>query len=393
MASILFAWELGGHAGHCAALVPLIADLRSRGHAVFLAACDVATAHRMRGELGVQILPTPSSPLPPLRQAAPRSFAHILANVGFADAERLASHIEAWRNLLKLAGPDIIVAEHAPTALLASRGLDCRRVAMGTGFTLPPQISPWPDLRPWLDGGEHLPADEEALLDRVNSALFHSQITPLERLASIYSDVDARVLVAFPELDHQGNRPAEKYFGSWSLPIDSLPTWPDTAGPRVFAYVKTYPGIWNAAAVVQALVQQQCSALVYLGGAGVESLATSPAPHVQIVNEPVNIHQVATEADAAILNGTAVTTAEMLLGGTPVLQVPISLEQTLMANRIVELGAGILIDARRPDLLSASIRRICDDSLYRDSAIAFAGRHAPLLRSHRIAQACDAIIG
>ena len=47
MANILFAWELGGGAGHIHILAPLAEALASRGHRVFLAARELTVADEL----------------------------------------------------------------------------------------------------------------------------------------------------------------------------------------------------------------------------------------------------------------------------------------------------------------------------------------------------------
>jgi hypothetical protein len=79
----------------------------------------------------------------------PISYTEILFFYGYLDASRLTAMISAWISLISLIEPDIIIADHAPTALIAARVLGIPRTTMGPGFFLPPDTAPLPSMRPW----------------------------------------------------------------------------------------------------------------------------------------------------------------------------------------------------------------------------------------------------
>src|SRR4051794_25778652 len=121
MGVVLFTWELGGGLGHVMRVAPLANGLAGRGHRVY------AALREMRGAGGafasaVRLLPASyRAGLPAVLQPT-RSFADVLADVGFAEPRLLAAHVAAWRTLYDLVRPDLIVFDHSPTALLAARG-------------------------------------------------------------------------------------------------------------------------------------------------------------------------------------------------------------------------------------------------------------------------------
>jgi UDP:flavonoid glycosyltransferase YjiC (YdhE family) len=61
---------------------------------------------------------------------------------------------------------------------------------------------------------------------------------------------------------------------------------------------------------------------------------------LQFASDPPDLGQVSRECDLAILNGTHASTATMLLAGKPVMQIPITGEQFLTAQRTTALGCG-----------------------------------------------------
>ena len=81
--------------------------------------------------------------------------------------------MQAWRSLFDAIAPDLLLADHAPTALLAARGRPgLRRALIGSGFFQPPAQQPLPSLREW----ERVPAQrlaqsETRVLDTCNAVL------------------------------------------------------------------------------------------------------------------------------------------------------------------------------------------------------------------------------
>jgi hypothetical protein len=135
MSKVLLAWELGGGLGHCVNLAPIASGLVARGHKIYFAARDVATAQKVLQNPAVKYLQSPgviARPARVLRQ--PRSFAQVLGQVAFGDDHQLRAAVESWRNLIELVQPAVLVCEHSPSALLASRWMDARRVVVAYGF-------------------------------------------------------------------------------------------------------------------------------------------------------------------------------------------------------------------------------------------------------------------
>jgi hypothetical protein len=151
MSRVLLAWELGSGLGHWANLRPIAERLSELGHEIFAVLRDVTVPlGSWTGPTGMTTLPAPRFSLASsLRHPEPRTCVRLLESVGYHDAETLAQLISAWRTLYEIVQPDVICCEYSPTALLAARGWPAKRIVLGTGFCLPPNVAPIPDLQFW----------------------------------------------------------------------------------------------------------------------------------------------------------------------------------------------------------------------------------------------------
>lgn len=375
MATYLFCWELGAGAGHCVNLLPIASRLSELGHHVFVAARDLNIAGRVLGHLPIKLLAAPvltgrvSNPF-----ATPRTFAHILHNTGFADDQQLETLLCAWRNLFELIRPAVVVCEHSPLALLASRQFNVQRALIGTGFFSPPDRSPFDDLRPWMKKApDEIDHTEEIVLERINRVLSRSQLTPLVRVTQFYGEVDENFLLTYAELDHYKNREHAVYWGMWSPKSGELPRWPDVPGKRLFAYLKPPLPVWDLERFLHALAENGPSSIAYIPGATSEWMDRQMRRfgNLFLTNQPIDMQEVSQSCDVAVMNGNAGTSTQLLLAGIPQLHVPIYLEQTLFSLRVSGMHAGILVDSTRHDLFAIAIDQLLSDVSYTEGAKRF----------------------
>jgi len=374
MPTILFTWELGAGLGHLTRMRPVAESLARHGHRVLAALRDLASAEQVFGGTGVSYLQAPFKQGAPARPIHPAStFAHILHNVGFADATELRGLTAAWRSLYSVVRPDLIVADHSPTALLAARGLPMRRVVLGDGFCSPPDEFPFRDLRPWLHNDPaKLARDEDRTRSVANQVLASWGEPPLERVADLYTGVDDHLLTTFAELDHFGPRQRATYRGAIGPALGSPPEWPAAPGKRVFVYVRPFESL---AELITTLEDRHVSALVFAPGADPRVRRRATSGRVRFVDQPVDLRLAAAECDLAILNSTHGTTAAMLLAGKPILQLPIHLEQHLVAERTVELGAGLAANRTQPRQIAQRLQILLESPSHAAAAQRFAARY------------------
>ena len=323
---MLIASELGGGSGHLVPLAPVIAGLIARGHRVVAAVRDVARAAAVFDGMPVRLLQAPFKLGPSAGEILPPlTMAHILNNVGYADEVELAALARAWRELFAHVAPDLMICDHAATALLASRGLRVRRVVMGSGFICPPDEHPLPNLRFLLKADPS--ASPRTRTASCGEALDTLEQPPLERVTRIYFDVDAMLLTTFAELDHFPWRPPSRYLGAWTVAPGKAPQWPDGTGRRVFAYLKDSPAVPELLAW---LARSGHPTLAYVDGVDAKKLERANSPTMRFERERLDTARVAWECDVAVLNATHGTTASVLIAGKPVMLLPIFLEQGLI---------------------------------------------------------------
>lgn len=375
MANILYAWEFGAGLGHIGAFLPLARALRDKGHTVSWVVASSTAAARLLDKEGFGWLQAPACP-EQHRPGPPHTYADILLRFGYASPADLLGLTVAWRELMKLSGAQLILADHAPTALLATRTLDLPVVLFSSGFCVPPPRMPTPNMRPWVDlpAGQLL-AIEQAALASANAVLARFGKPPLDGIARLF-EVAEDTLLGFPELDHYAARGAARYWGN--LPdagVGDPAPWPALPGKRIFAYLRN--GYRHYEAALQALQAFAQPTVVFSPGSSADLRARFASSHLVFADAPVDLARTGQEADAAVTYASLSTTTRFLLAGKPVLLLPGHLEQYLLARRIEQMGAGLLLDPEKPaDDLMQKLQRIVYDPLFAGNAQAFARKYA-----------------
>jgi UDP:flavonoid glycosyltransferase YjiC (YdhE family) len=343
MATILLTWELGSGIGHLMNLRPLGQELVKRGHRVVAAVRDLSRVDEIFAGTGISFMPAPIIPRQGPGLAEPTlGFAHILGQSGFADERKVAALFAAWNTIFDCVRPDLVVADHSPTALLASRGRPIRRVNIGVGFFCPPDAFPLPI---WASSGSTTTASsevryEQELTGQVNRLLEAHRRPKVQRLAQLFHEIDEVVLATYREFDHFGVRPNLRYWGHWPFTPGVEPVWPAGSGPKVYAYLKPFPRLEE---LLKELGQSGFPTLVLSGGIDQALQARYAGPTMRFERKPLDLRQVAAHCDLAVLNANHGTAAALLLAGKPCVLAPMYLEQLLFARKVEQLGAARLV--------------------------------------------------
>lgn len=339
MAHFHLAWELGGDAAHAGRLRVIAQALIARGHAVSLSVRDLGQARRLLADLDVVILQAPLWLHSTAQHAS--SLAEIMLSSGYREAQTLDALVRGWRSALQLLKPDVVVAEFAPTALLAARTLDIPAAAVGAGFTLPPPGMPLPNFRPWeaVDLAR-LAQAEMHILKVMNTVLVHHGGVPYVQAADALLG-RKHFLCAWPELDHYGRPPErEQWYGpAFVAPAGEAPQWPPGHGHKVFAYLRQeHPAHM---AVLHALVMEGCRVLCYQPEVAAGAVPPVHATSLAYARGPVDLAAALSEARICVSQAGEGTVAHSLLGGVPLLLLPTQLERYLLAARLEQAGVAV----------------------------------------------------
>lgn len=336
---VLLAWELGANWGHARRLEALAAALLARGHEVHLAVQDLGPFRLTETHAGAKLWQAPvwsgllrfaaTRPL-----GAPRRFGDLLANLGLQSSAALVGLLRGWEALLDAIRPDLLMADFAPAALLAARGR-LPRLAIGTGFTVPPA-----DLAefPAFPGEERPPLVEEAaLLALVNEALEQLGLAPLAQLTEIQR---AEVLApaVFAELDpyrlHRKTAPLSPFL---SAQIPGLGAHPE----GIFAYLPG-PDLTEAGLALLTRLGPQVTAV--MPGLGRARRALLAEAGLRLMDRPLTWAEIA-QHRAVLCNGGMGTVSQTLVTGLPLAVLPGGIEQELTARALQAWGLSIQPEA------------------------------------------------
>ncbi len=383
MAKILFVWELGMGFGHLNRYTELMRKLCKEKHKIFFAARDAGNAQRVFGTEPITLLQAPYMPRGvnnPIRR--PRTYAHLLHNIGFNDATALTGRIKAWRNLFDYIKPGMVIYDHSPTAQLAFRNTKAKHILCGTGFTIPPAKVPMPNMRYWEKADQNtMLTNEKRIFDVVNVALKDLKLPQLVNCAQLL-EADAKLILSFKELDHYQDREETEYLGV-TMPEDygEPPSWPDGGKHKIFAYLypfKTLPNLLNT------LKNSDISAIIYAPEVQRAFREKHRSKRLMFADQPQRITEVTKQCDLALTNGTHATTAAVLLAGKPLLILPTNLERLLVAQRVKQIDAGLVAPQLKPEGMAAKFKALLSNDQYRVKAQEFAEKYADFNRERQL---------
>lgn len=398
MGRILLAWELGSDLGHLGRMRCIAEAALDRGHTVDFVVRDLSRVDKVLGPFSGTVAQAPLwLPVRSKSARAPTTYAEILQHAGYLDEGGLTGMVRGWRALFQALSPDLILAEHAPTAHLAAVTAGVPSANIGTGFFSPPVVSPLPSLRPWEAIPEQARRQEERrVVDVINAVLARWRMPPIESVAGLFERVVEDFLCTWPELDHYPERKGATYWGPVYRAVGSRePRWPDSpAAPRVFAYLK--PRTQGFKAAVAALQMAHCTAAVYAPGADRALVRRMRDAGMEVSTEPYAIGAAVGGSEVTVCHAGHDTLAAALAAGRPVLLLPTQLEQYHLARRVEASGAGLMAtDKASAGVVAERLGRLLGEPAFREAASGFAERYGGERMGMRVARligACEAFL-
>lgn len=338
MSRILLTWELGGNLGHLWRYLPVAHQLRQRGHRVLFALIDHG---RFRDRLAVAEIDSVQAPNFLDHAAASLellNYADILAANGFGAPEPLERLMAGWSGIFNEFRPDAVVAQFAPSSLMAAHLARIPAMRVDCGFGCPPESAPFPSFRPWLNPAmDDLLAREQRVLGTINLVCAEQGAGAFARLQDVFR-TDSDLLITVPELDHYTGRRGGRYVGPvFDCAGGCEPEWPAGAGPRIFVYLRPFEGLPT---VLRALSLSRCRVIAFLPGIGDEFRTAFSSSTLRVSDEPVRLARLLQTTDIAITHGGHGAASACLMAGVPMLLVPQLAEQLMTVYNFERLGIG-----------------------------------------------------
>lgn len=373
MLGALLAWEHGSGRGH---VVPLrtVAEAVSDRFTFDSALCDLTFKNELAG-----LCDAVQGPWLPVSDAyrktcgSPRmsTWGELLGDSGFRRPEILREIIGWWQGVIRECDISLVIADNAPCALLAARGLGVPSVSIGTGYTTPPpSMETFPVLLPRHSTRIH---DEAEIVEVVNSVAEEFGIPPIERLPEIYACTD-QLAFTLEMLD-----PYTEWRSQPLLPpIIGGTVEPAPSGDEIFVYFstteKSHPGLMEAIGSLGAPTR------TFIPGLDEQLAIDLTRRGVHVERSPVPVDVVARRSRLLVNAAQHGTLCMGLAAGLPQVSVPQQLEQQYNADAVE--GRGTLISVREEDRIAERFGSIVLDA-YEDAAMARRARDlADDLRPH-----------
>ncbi len=385
MTRVFCGWELGGGLGHLFRLAPIGAELAKRGCRVSYAIPDITHGAPFLQNHADQILQAPVWQAPPNAQPLSQTYPQVLLRSGYWHRDALEKQLRGWLALFDAAQPDLLAAEHAPTALLAARMVGLPRAAIGTGFSLPPLTAPMPGLQPWFAiPDKYLGEREQEFLDCVNPTLKALGAPALTAAAEIFDGAE-RLLCALPELDHYGARADTRYWGPVLYTAeDCEPPLPSDERDNIFLYIKPTHRLFRP--VVRLLKETGLPTLAFAPGLDADEQRALSSENFSVTVQPVNLKTVAARCRLMISHGGHNAGAFMLRAGVPLFICPMEVEQAVWAYRLRAQGLADAVNFFNPERnLKHKIESALSENAASQPVREFASRYATLDPGKQIA--------
>jgi UDP:flavonoid glycosyltransferase YjiC (YdhE family) len=394
MARVAFAWELGGAFGHAMGCASLAQPLHGLGHGIAFMFRELAQLAYLPEADAYSLFQAPRYRDEGEAAMMPANYSEILLGTGYRNADTLTALVAGWRSLLSHWQADLLVADSAPTALLAARTLHLRRATYGNGFAIPPLLDPLPSFRfdEPVEASRLVDADRRALAS-INTALENFGAAPLARVADLFES-DEQLLCTFPQLDHYATRAASGYWGPrFRFEHGTHRDWPEGSGKRVFVYLTDTCAQLDA--LIACLAASSHRVIAYIPQMDAARRDRLAGRGRVVLDRPARLDRLLQQCDLMITHGGDLA-AGGLTRGVAQLCLPIHYEHYVTARRIEQLGAGGWLPLHAgPSQIAEAMARLLAAPRFALAARTFSQSHAafsPAEQRRRIVARLDPLL-
>lgn len=398
MPSVLIAWEFGSGLGHVAPLRAIGAELIQRGDEVTIVTSNVELCRQAFAGWGVETLATPALPLSAKRLKFPCTYSDILHDAGYSSAENVVTAVAEWLKIFDSIEPHLLIADHSPSALVASRARNFPTAIASNGYLCPPDITPLPSLRTEIPAPHWAAEVEQTVLDSMNAAIAAHDGKPVSHVAQLFADANRQYLLTFPQLDHyrpwrNEDSPFRTYWPTVGALPGQLVDWPDRPTlnpdcPRVFVYLHKSPVVYP---VLKGMAYKRIPTICFAPRMRAAERAEFAGTSVFVATTPVDLRPLAQQCDAAVINGGNGTVCELIRAGVPMILLPLTLEQQLTGDRIERLGIGLHAPLSDLDAIASALERLLEDQTIKETARSFAQQFSTVIEEEQVARLVDDI--
>ena len=370
---ILAAWELGGNLGHVTKIARIVEHLQDEA-TLHIALREPWQLRIVAPELSCNLLPAPYAPSRRLQKGEDpaENYAGILLTEGWDQRSKLSGLFEAWRGVIASVRPDVLIAQSAPTALLAARGLGLKTAVVGDGYDSPPLRQPMPTFfRNSALIGDERPGiaerQEAQALATANKVLGEFGIAQADRFCDLITP-DLSLLVCWPFNDHYVARDSlQPGHAPYLGPIISNESgkryrWVDRGGTKIFAYLR--PGAPQAAKGLHALAAMGKHQNVICAAPGLSDEARrSLLDHgVQVEDGPIQLGPLLPDCDIGLSHGSHGISAAFVAAGVRQLTLPNHREQSMQARALANHGLSVGLEGNfGPEAIIKNMAALMDD--------------------------------
>lgn len=305
----------------------------------------------------------------------------------------MTGQVNGWLALMEAIQPDLVLLDYAPTANIAALIADIptATVSGSGGFVCLPRVSPAPPYYPQApEAGRRAAQAEVRVLKSVNSVLEDYGGAPLDACWQLTSS-KRDFLCTLPEVDVYADLRTEPIYYPFACHSSEfiVPCWHPGVRRRIFAYLKSY--YRDLPELIRQMSGCADDVKIYISGDPGEPLEIPG--NVEILNRPANLGPVVEACDVVVCHAGNETVMTTLLGGKPLLLIPLQMEQWLVARQVVRSGAGLMVNADlrgrdAGELLTCLFER----TSFRDRAGAAASSGASEPGISEIIDACETLI-